>query len=107
MYGIVIDLDAKELEAGFNTSEHRARSEIEGKLASEGFSLTQGGAYLYEGQANAMEFALLVRRVFSTFRYARAVRDLRAFEVRDRSSLAAEIHEAGDDAAKLGKAMWP
>ena len=107
MYGLTFDLDTKMLEDDFDTSRHQVYSEIEKKLVSEGFSHVQCSVYFYTKPTNAMDFTLIVRRVFSTFRYAQAIRDLQGFEVKNWSSLASEIHEGNEDAEKLGKEMWP
>ena len=107
MYGITFDLDTRMLEDEFGTSRARVYSEIEKRLVDEGFSHVQYSVYFYTKQVGAIDFALMVRRVFSSFRYAQAVRDLQGFEVKNWSSLTAEIHEGHEDARKLGKPMWP
>jgi len=107
MYGLTFDLDTKMLEEEFGTSRHRAYSEIEKKLVSQGFSHVQYSVYFHTKQSNAIEFTLLVRKLFSTFKYAPAIRDLQGFEVKNWSSLVSEIHEGHEDAEKLGKEMWP
>ena len=105
-FGLAIEVCPEGL-VELGASPSTALLDIKRKLEAEGFTLARPGVFLYSKPTNAMDFALLARRLFSSCRHARAIKDLRCFELNSHSSLVEEVHEGNEDAVKLGKDLWP
>ncbi|MEG1831107.1 MAG: hypothetical protein RR204_04755 [Raoultibacter sp.] len=110
MYGLTFDLDTHMLEEEYQASCSLVNGEIEKKLLSLGFRQVQYSVYFYDApKQGAMDFAFLVRRIFSHFRYAPAIRNLQGFEVKNYSVLTEEIIDGFNlnEAAGQQGSMWP
>ncbi|MEG2212121.1 MAG: hypothetical protein RRX88_06540 [Raoultibacter sp.] len=110
MYGLTFDLDTHMLEEEYQTSCSWVNGEIEKKLLSLDFDQVQYNVYFYGApKQGAMDFAFLVLRIFSHFRYAPAIRNLQGFEVKNRSVLTEEIIDGFNlsEAAGQQDSMWP
>lgn len=105
MFGLTFSLDTRMLEEEYHVTRIKVYSDIERKLLDNGFKHIQYSVYFCSQPSSAISFAFLVRRIFSSFRYAPAIRDLQGFEVKNLASLTDEIADGFNHCVE--DELWP